>query len=202
MEARTWGSSRRLHNLLNWCLFTILAVTFDSIGLSPKNFLTVFFNESIWKNRSNLQLQPKKKKKTLQIRNYQNRGELLFNQHIVYCYTCLSTACSPLPSCNSLDCHLQCPRVCRSNVFIRLRTSTRWNFRINACHTRNSEELGRESSMAGLFPPSSRVTGVKLFAAADMTMLATLGLPEKYIYQNMMSLFTKFNEMKFANHRK
>lgn len=56
--------------------------------------------------------------------------------------------------------------------------------------------------MAGLFPPSSRVTGVKLFAAADMTMLATLGLPEKYIYQNMMSLFTKFNEMKFANHRK
>ncbi|WVZ22062.1 hypothetical protein V8G54_000606 [Vigna mungo] len=45
----------------------------------------------------------------------------------------------------------------------------------------NSEGLGRESSMAGHFPPNSRVTGVKFFAAADMTMLPTLGLPVKKI---------------------
>ena len=32
--------------------------------------------------------------------------------------------------------------------------------------------------MVGHFPPSSIVTGVKCFTAADMTMRATDGLPE------------------------
>jgi len=54
--------------------------------------------------------------------------------------------------------------------------------------TLNSEGLGSESSMAGHFPPNSRVTGVKFFAAADMTMLPTLGLPENFIHQEQISL--------------
>jgi len=36
-----------------------------------------------------------------------------------------------------------------------------------------------ESITAGHFPPSSRTTGVRCFAAAVMTMRPTLGLPEK-----------------------
>lgn len=40
----------------------------------------------------------------------------------------------------------------------------------------------RESRMVGHFPPSSRVTGVKCFAAADMTMRPTRGLPERDTY--------------------
>lgn len=34
-----------------------------------------------------------------------------------------------------------------------------------------------ESTTAGHFPPSSRITGVRCFAAADMTMRPTLALP-------------------------
>lgn len=41
-----------------------------------------------------------------------------------------------------------------------------------------SEGLERVSRMVGHFPPSSRVTGVRCVAAADMTMRPTLGLPE------------------------
>jgi len=46
--------------------------------------------------------------------------------------------------------------------------------------TLNSEGLGKESSMAGHFPPNSRVTGVKCFAAADITKLPTRELPENF----------------------
>lgn len=40
-----------------------------------------------------------------------------------------------------------------------------------------SQELERESTIAGHFPPSSRVTGVRCFAAAVITILPTLALP-------------------------
>lgn len=39
----------------------------------------------------------------------------------------------------------------------------------------------KESRMTGHFPPSSRVTGVKCFAAAAMTILPTRGLPAEAI---------------------
>lgn len=41
-----------------------------------------------------------------------------------------------------------------------------------------SKGLLKVSRIAGHFPPSSRVTGVKCLAAADITMLPTRGLPE------------------------
>lgn len=54
--------------------------------------------------------------------------------------------------------------------------------------TFKSEGLERESRIVGHFPPSSRVTGVKCFAAAVMTRDATLGLPKdklvNYISKN------------------
>lgn len=59
--------------------------------------------------------------------------------------------------------------------------------------TSNSEGLGRESSMAGHFPPNSRVTGVKFFAAADMTTLATRGLPENFIHHGEIILEPQFS---------
>lgn len=37
---------------------------------------------------------------------YQNRSEVFLNQYIIYSYTGLSTARSPLPYNNSFDCHL------------------------------------------------------------------------------------------------
>lgn len=48
--------------------------------------------------------------------------------------------------------------------------------------TFKSEGLDRESRMVGHFPPSSRVTGVKCFAAADMTMRPICGLPERGVH--------------------
>jgi hypothetical protein len=48
--------------------------------------------------------------------------------------------------------------------------------------TFSSEGLERESRIAGHFPPSSRATGVKFFAAAVMTRRPTRGLP-KDIYR-------------------
>lgn len=40
-----------------------------------------------------------------------------------------------------------------------------------------SQEEVSESRTAGVFPPSSRMTGVRCLAAADITILATLALP-------------------------
>lgn len=38
---------------------------------------------------------------------YQSRLELVFNEYIIYSYTCLPIARPPLPSYNSFDCHLE-----------------------------------------------------------------------------------------------
>lgn len=40
-----------------------------------------------------------------------------------------------------------------------------------------SHEEERESTIAGHFPPNSKVTGVRCFAAADITICPTLALP-------------------------
>lgn len=45
--------------------------------------------------------------------------------------------------------------------------------------TCKSEKLDSLSKMVGHFPPSSRVTGVKCFAAADIMRRPTRGLPAK-----------------------
>lgn len=52
-----------------------------------------------------------------------------------------------------------------------------------------SKEDERESTTAGHFPPNSRVTGVKCFTAADITILPTRALPA------IGFLFTKSSSM-------
>lgn len=47
--------------------------------------------------------------------------------------------------------------------------------------------------MAGHFPPNSRVTGVKYFAAADIIMLPTRGLPENFIHHVEIILKPEFS---------
>jgi hypothetical protein len=56
-----------------------------------------------------------------------------------------------------------------NHIYIHTHTSVELTF---VC-----QELERESTIAGHFPPNSRVTGVRCLAAADITSRPTRALP-------------------------
>ena len=51
------------------------------------------------------------------------------------------------------------------------------------------------SIMHGLFPPSSRMTGVRFFAAAAITVFASAGLPVKKITSHLFSRRAVFTSL-------
>ena len=101
---------------------------------------------------------------------YQLQSILFCCNNVIRRNTCLSIITPPLP-CNY-------PPSCNLKIHKMHQYVSHKEIRRGKLNTMLTCKLMSESTMTGDFPPSSKTTGVKCFAAAAITMRATLPLPK------------------------